>query len=189
MRKVLLTQSTIQSRITELACDLDAWAKDTETLLIVGILSGAVVFVSDLIRQMRASNLRVGWLRITSYIGQERGTAFSHNEFICDTDFKVGNCRCLIVDDVADSGTTLRMAKQSLINFGIDEKAIRTAVVVRKWQKILPNCNPDYHLYDIPDVFVVGYGMDHRGLHRNLPYIAEFDGAEAIQGVLLETQC
>lgn len=175
IERVLIDQATIAARVHELgeriAADLLADVARTghDQIVLVPILTGSIVFVADLIRQMPIK-LSLGVVAVSSYPGQSiqsKGAAL-RGEIPRD----LGGKHVLIVDDILDSGRTL-----GLIRDLVAEQApasLRTAVLLRKLLHgpRAVEVAADYAGFDIPDEFVVGYGLDFDGYFRNYPQIA-----------------
>ncbi len=186
IERVLIDEARIRARVhdmgAQIARDLTAdiarsgMSADGQIVL-VPILTGSIVFVADLVRQMPLK-LRLGVVAVSSYPGQSmqsKGAAL-RGEIPRD----LGGKHVLIVDDILDSGRTL-----GLIRRLIEEQSpasCRTCVLLTK---AVPRAEPvvaDYSGFDIPDAFVVGYGLDYDGYYRNLPHIAILKG-HAVKGV------
>ncbi len=179
---VLIDGPRIAARVremgTQIAADLVADCKRTgsDEIVLVPILTGAVVFVADLIRHMPLK-LRLGVVAVSSYPGrsmQSKGAAI-RGEIPPDLAGK----HVLIVDDILDSGRTL-----GLVRGLVQEQrpaSVRIAVLLRK-QLGRPRDEEvpvEYAGFDIPDEFVVGYGLDFDGFYRNYPQIAVLKGPPA----------
>lgn len=142
-------------------------------LTIVGVLTGCVVMLADLIRLIDLP-LRLGWVQARSY----RGTSTVGEALMINADLlPVIKARdVLLVDDIFDTGRTML----ELINL-LDElqpASIRSAVLLEKEGRREVSVRPDYVAFHIPDEFVVGYGLDYNDLYRNLPYVAALDAED-----------
>jgi hypoxanthine phosphoribosyltransferase len=113
--------------------------------------------------------LRVGVLQARSYTGTQRGSLSINSEMLPD----IAGRDVLVVDDIFDTGHTL-LEVLSLLD-ELKPRSIRTAVLVLKQGKQLVPLRPDYVGFEIPDVFVVGYGLDYNDAYRNLPYLAALE--------------
>ncbi len=169
--KVLLTQQQLKRGVARMAREVNTRYRD-RALTIVGVLTGSVVLLADLIRQLTMP-LRVGVIQASSYRGgTTRGPLSINSELMLD----VGGRDVLLVDDIFDTGNTL----QEVIAL-LDElrpKSIRSAVLLRKEGRQRVPLKPDFVAFDIPDEFVVGYGLDYRDEYRNLPYVAALEPAD-----------
>jgi hypoxanthine phosphoribosyltransferase len=132
-----------------------------------------VVLVADLIRQLEMP-LRVGVVLASSYRGATttRGPLKINSELMLD----IRDRHVLIVDDIFDTGNTMLELLALMKKMG--PKSVRTAVLLRKQGRQEVDLEPDFVGFDIPDEFVVGYGLDYQDAYRNLPYVAALEPAE-----------
>ena len=138
-------------------------------LTIVGVLTGSVVLLADIIRELNMP-LRVGVVQASSYRdGTERRSLIINSDLMLD----IANQNTLIVDDIFDTGHTLVELIAKMEKLG--PTSIRTAVLLRKLGQQQVDTEPDFVAFDIPNKFVVGYGLDYRDEYRNLPYVASLD--------------
>jgi hypoxanthine phosphoribosyltransferase len=163
--RMLVSQEEIALKIGELAAQIRRDYEDRE-LTIVAIMSGAILFVADLIRQLE-SRVRLETLKASSY----RGDSTIPGELRLNTEAisSLNRRHVLIVDDILDTGRTLLAVRHDLLER--NPASLKTAVLLWKSQRTEVGIRPDYHGFEIPDRFVVGYGLDHDGLYRNLPDI------------------
>lgn len=135
-------------------------------LTLVTILSGSLIFLADLIRELPL-RMKIGLITVSSYRGattESRGSTILHE---LNTD--VAGRHVLLIDDILDTGGTLRMVRQRLENSGA--RSVRSCVLLRKPSKAPQDVKADFVGFDIEDVFVVGYGLDYNDLYRNFPDI------------------
>jgi hypoxanthine phosphoribosyltransferase len=138
-------------------------------LTVIAVMTGSVVLLADLIRQL-ALPLRVGVLQASSYKGSTaRGELTINAQLMPD----VAGREVLLVDDIYDTGHTLARVVQVLKEAGA--ASVRSTVLLRKSGRQEVEYTPDFVAFEIPDEFVVGYGLDYRDAYRNLPYIATLD--------------
>ncbi len=167
--QILIDRERIAARVVELAeeiCrDLDAHGDGGEVVL-MPILTGSIVFVADLIRQM-PQKLRIEVITVTSYPG--RTTSSRGAEIIGSVTQEIEGRHVLVIDDILDSGETLKAIRAELLPRR--PKSLRTCVLLRKQRSSALETPCDYVGFDIPDVFVVGYGLDYNNYYRNLPDI------------------
>ncbi len=162
---VLLTAERIQQRVCELGAEISSDYMGREVLM-VGVLKGAMVFMADL---MRATSIpvRVDMIGVSSYIGRK-----STNEvrFTKPLDSDIDGCDVILVEDIIDSGLTLH---RLLAHIETQRPAsIAVCALLNKTAHRRVDVHIDYIGFDIPDKFVVGYGLDYDEQYRNLPYIA-----------------
>lgn len=166
VEKILLSEDKIEETVTRLAADI---SRDYEgkKLLLLGILKGSVVFMGDLMKHI-AIPVQIDFMRVSSY---GHGTVSSGRVNIILDLFRndIGECDILIVEDIIDSGKTLSYLTQYLKNKGA--RTVRTCTMLDKPSRREVDFEPDYVGQEIPDEFVVGYGLDYNEDYRALPYI------------------
>ncbi|MEM8874318.1 MAG: hypoxanthine phosphoribosyltransferase [Planctomycetota bacterium] len=169
--RVLLTSDQILSRVGAMAADIVHDYEGEDGLIIVPILTGAMVFTCDLIRRMPVP-MKIGLLTVSSYPGTattSQGVKFVEDQIEKLKERVVGR-PVLLVDDILDSGNTLRAVTAELKELGA--KSVKTCVLLRKENRPeAADVVGDYVGFDIPDAFVVGYGLDYNDMYRNLPDI------------------
>jgi hypoxanthine phosphoribosyltransferase len=171
--QVLLSAEQIQKRIDEMARQIADDYRD-QPVIIVGLLTGSVVFLADLIRRLNL-RLKIGLIQASSY----RGAVTMPGELHINSDM-LPNLRgrhVLLLDDILDTGQTLSRVVEHLRAQA--PESVRVAVLVRKRGRQQIEFEPDYSGFDIPNAFVVGYGLDYNDEYRHLPYIAILDGEVA----------
>jgi hypoxanthine phosphoribosyltransferase len=140
-------------------------------LTIIGVLIGSVVLLADLIRRLDVP-LRVDIIRARSYHGTRPGPLALNFDMLSD----IRGREVLLVDDIFDTGNTLSELIPEIDDQG--PASVRTAVLLRKQGQGKVPLVPDFVGFDIPNVFVVGFGLDYRDMYRNLPYVAALEPAE-----------
>lgn len=171
--EILISAKDIQERILALAGDLIN-AYQGKSLVVVGVLKGAFVFMSDLIRNLRGINLTCEFLRISSY-KNNKSTGMIRVDF--DVTQSIAGKEVLLVEDIVDTGNTLKF----LIEHLASKKPASLKVCSLLYKEVNPEIRQyiDYCGFEVPQKYVVGYGMDSEGLYRSLPYIASFAGKDA----------
>lgn len=167
--KILFDKAALHDGVAAMAARIEA-AYEGRQLTIVGVLTGSVVLLADLIRLLEQP-MRVGVIQASSYRGAttERAGLIINSELMLDiTDRDV-----LLVDDIFDTGHTLKNVVEKLHEFG--PKTVKSAVLLRKHGRQEADYEPDFTAFDIPDEFVVGYGLDYEDMYRNLPYLAALE--------------
>lgn len=164
---VLIDEQRIAHRVRELADELQRDLAELEgPITLVPVMTGSMLFVSDLIRNLMHP-LRIAPVTVQSYPGaatRSRGARLQTP--IPDA---LRNTHVLIIDDILDSGGTMAILRR-LVQ-AVDPLSIRACVLLKKNVTHNDDAICEYAGFDIPDEFVVGYGLDHDGLYRNLPYI------------------
>ena len=167
--KTLLSKEDLHDGVTRMADEIAARYEDRH-LTIVGVLTGSVVLLADLIRVIDLP-MRVGVVQASSYRGATttRGELVINSELMLD----ISGRDVLLVDDIFDTGHTLVQVLDKMRDFG--PTSIRSAVLLRKHGRQEVEYAPDFVAFDIPDEFVVGYGLDYEDMYRNLPYLAALE--------------
>ena len=165
----LVAEKEIAARVVELGRAITRDYAATN-LVLVGVLQGAIPFVADLMRAV-SIDLTVDFLRASSY---GSGTTSSGTvRLVTDLTVDIADRHVLVVDDIVDTGHTLAALKRALEARG--PRSVRTCVLLDKTGRRETEVTIDYVGFTIPNVFVVGYGLDYDGLYRNLPYVATLD--------------
>ncbi|HEY8901864.1 MAG TPA: hypoxanthine phosphoribosyltransferase [Chthoniobacterales bacterium] len=175
IRKVLFHESTILSRLDELAHEITTDYRDKD-LTVIAILNGSFVFMADLLRRIPLP-LQVECLGVSSYHGtRTTGTVNFRQNSVAD--FR--NRHVLVLDDILDSGHTLHAIMEKLGSGGA--LSLRTCVLLRKSVTRAREVDADYVAFDIPNEFVVGYGLDYNEHYRNLPFVGVLNEAAIARG-------
>ncbi len=174
--KVLLTEEQLRQGITLLAEKIRNHYTG-RPLTIVGVLIGSIVLLADLIRLLDIP-LRVELVQARTPQGNNRRGPLVINLDLLSSDVRGRDV--LLVDDIFDTGNTLWELVPQLDELG--PATVRTAVLLRKQGRCQVPLQPDFVAFDIPDAFVVGYGLDYRDMYRNLPYVAILEPHELGEG-------
>ena len=167
LSNVLITEEQIRARLDELAGEIVAEYAGKD-LLLVGILKGAVQVMADLQRALPIS-VPVDWMAVSSYGSGTKSSGVVR--ILKDLDVDITGKHVLIVEDILDSGNTLDYLMRNFRTRG--PKSVRTAVLLDKPDRHILPIDIAYLGFTIPDVWVVGYGLDYNEKYRTLPYIAE----------------
>jgi hypoxanthine phosphoribosyltransferase len=164
--KILIPAEQIQQRVAELAQRI-AQDYHGRPLTIVGVLTGSLMFLADLVRHLDLQ-LRIGLIQASSY----RGATTTPGELTVGPELlpEVRGRHVLLLDDILDTGHTLQRLVRHLE--GLEVASLRTAVLLRKQGRQQVPLEPDYTGFEIPDAFVVGYGLDYNDEYRHLPHLA-----------------
>ena len=166
LARVIISADKIQERVVELADQINHDFAGEENIYMVGILKGAFMFLADLTRHLNVPHT-VDFMALSSY---GKTTSSGAVRILMDLREPVEGQHLIIVEDIIDSGNTLTYLNQVLK--GRKPASLKSCVLVRKERDNL-DIPIDYLGFDIPDIWVVGYGLDFADKHRTLPYIAE----------------
>jgi len=175
IKSVLLSSDAIQAKVAELGAQLgtdyrDAIAENSQDLLLITVLKGAVFFVTDLARAIPVPT-QLEFMAVSSY-----GSSTSSSgvvRILKDLDRDINERDVLIVEDVVDSGLTLSWLLRNLATR--HPRSLRVCTLLRKPDAARANVDIAYVGFDIPNEFVVGYGLDYAERYRDLPYIGTLD--------------
>lgn len=172
--KALIDAPTLADRIKQLARQITADYEGRE-ILAIGVLKGAVLFYADLIRQINVP-VTLDFIQAKSYQG--RTSSSGEVRLMSEPEYfdRMQNKHVLIVEDIVDSGVTVQYLRKVLL----DKKpaSLTTCTLLDKPARRRIQVPVEYVGFTIPNVFVVGYGLDHAEKYRNLPYIAALDTVE-----------
>jgi hypoxanthine phosphoribosyltransferase len=171
----LLSEDEIRGGIERLAARLQV-DYGQRPLTIVGILTGSLIMLADLIRRLN-NPMRVALFRPNPFhVENERRTAVVIDDKLLPN---LSGRDVLVVDDIFDTGHTLVEVVSQLARHG--PKSIHSAVLLRKMGRSEVAIQPDYVVFEIPDQFVVGYGLDYEDRYRNLPFVAALEPADLLR--------
>jgi hypoxanthine phosphoribosyltransferase len=167
LARVIVPEADIQERVSELAEAINRDYPENDDLYMIGILKGAFIFLADLAREIEVPHI-VDFMALSSY-GQTTTTTGAVR-ILMDLREPIEGRNILLVEDIVDSGHTLSYLYKTLQ--GRRPATLRTCVLLQKERDSL-DVPIDYLGFSIPDVWVVGYGLDFADKHRTLPFIAE----------------
>ena len=165
LAQILITKEQIAHRLDEMAAQIDADYEGRD-LLLVGVLKGAVYVMADLSRRLHRS-ASMDWMAVSSYGSGTKTSGVVR--ILKDLDQDVAGRHVLIVEDIIDSGLTLSWLQANLVGRGA--ASVRIATALRKPAAAKVDVEVAYVGFDIPDEFVVGYGLDYAEKYRNLPFV------------------
>jgi hypoxanthine phosphoribosyltransferase len=166
IQQILLDRYTLQARVFKMAQQIAADYENREFLL-MPLLTGSIIFVADFVRHLPV-RMRIDVMAVASYRG--KSTSHQGTRVLYPDAFDVAGKHVLVIDDILDSGRTLAAVRALLEKQGA--ATIRSCVLLKKKLAAPPAAEADYVGFEIPDEFVVGYGLDYNGYYRNLPDIA-----------------
>jgi len=167
--EIIITQDQIEDRVSELGEQITTDYQHSEKLLLLGLLRGSVMFMTDLMRHIRRP-MTMDFMLVSSYSGTE-----SSGFVRIDSDHKsnIHGWDVILIDDIVDTGYTIHTIQKLLIER--KPRSLKTCTLLDKKTRHKVEIQIDYCGFEIPDYFVVGYGLDIDEKGRNLPYIASVD--------------
>ena len=171
---VFIGEGEVRARVAQLAQKISNDYADVDELFLVGVLRGCYIFLADLSRLLTIRR-RIDFIAVTTY--EQTITMPGAVRLLMDVRTDIAGKHVLIVDDILDTGKTLQYLLQT---FGARKPAsLKTCVLLRKSERLVEEVPVDYLGFDIPDVWVVGYGLDYADQERALPYIGVVKTEEA----------
>lgn len=167
--RCLIDQHQIAEAVQKLGAQLEQEYQGVE-LTLLGVLTGSIVLVTDLMRQLDIPH-QLGMVQASSY----RGKTTVSGELRINLDFlpEIRGRHVLLVDDIFDTGKTLTTIQRQIEL--LEPASVKCAVLLWKKTRTVVDAEPNFFCFEIPDEFVVGYGLDYNGEYRNLPYIGVID--------------
>ncbi|MEG0754507.1 MAG: hypoxanthine phosphoribosyltransferase [Angelakisella sp.] len=169
MKEILIDEAALAAAIEKLGKQLTRDYAGKE-LTIIGVLKGSVMFMVDLVRNIELP-LTLDFMSVSSYGGGVKTSGVV--KIIKDLDSSIEGKDVLVVEDILDSGMTLSYLLTILRER--NPASIKIATLLNKPERRVVDLAPDYSCFDIPDAFVVGYGLDYAEKYRNLPYVGILD--------------
>lgn len=167
LSSILLTKEEIEKRVSELASEIEKEYRGQE-LIVVGVLKGAAIFMSDLVRKIgKTVDVKMDFMAVSSY--GDLSTTSGIVKIVKDMDTNAEGKKIILVEDIVDSGLTLYYMRDIMMARNPD--SFRTCVLLEKPERKKVDSVIDYKGFTIPDKFVVGYGLDFAGKWRHLPDI------------------
>ncbi len=169
-----ISEKEIEEKIVELAEKINRDYKDSEKVIVVGLLKGSLLFMADLIRQLKIP-VFIDFMTVSSYGNDTESSR--EVKIIKDMDENIMGNDVIIAEDIIDTGLTLQKIVEILKNRS--PKSLKLCTFLSKpARREVKDLTVDYVGYEIPDKFVVGYGLDFAGKYRNLPYVGIMEGEE-----------
>lgn len=168
--EVLISEAEIQHRVQELAAEISRDYAQAGELILVGVLKGAFIFLADLSRRLTIPR-SIEFMAVSSYDnGDQESSAV---RLVMDLRKNIEGKHVLVVEDIVDTGRTLNFLGELLA--ARKPKSVKTCALVRKPDRARVDAEIDYLGFEIPDAWVVGYGLDYDEQNRTLPYIASIN--------------
>ncbi|KJS15886.1 MAG: hypoxanthine phosphoribosyltransferase [Peptococcaceae bacterium BRH_c4b] len=161
-KKILVREEDINSRVKELGDLISRDYRDTDGLLVVGILKGAVIFMADLVRQLTIP-VKLDFMAVSSYGKASESSGVVR--ILKDLEHNIQGKHLLIVEDIVDTGLTLKYLKENLETRG--PASLKICTLLDKPARRKVNVEVNYNGFIIGDEFVVGYGLDYNERYRN----------------------
>lgn len=166
IKEIIVSKEDIEEKVAEMAKEISNDYRG-EDLLVVGILKGAVIFMSDLIKSMDIP-IRIDFMNASSY--GDSSVSTGEIEILKDLETDIEGKNVLVVEDIIDTGYTLKKLIENLESRGA--KSVKTCAFLDKVDRREVDVHVDYIGCVVPDDFLVGYGLDYAEEYRNLPYVA-----------------
>lgn len=163
VERILVTDEEISKRCKELGEEISNYYKK-DTPIIIGLLKGSVPFMAELVRNI-VTEVEMDFMDVSSY----SGTTSTEVKILKDLECSVNGRSLLIVEDIIDTGKTLQAVKELLYSKGAKDVKIVTLLDKPSRRKV--DISADWIGFEIPDEFVIGYGLDYNQKYRNLPYV------------------
>jgi hypoxanthine phosphoribosyltransferase len=165
----LFSEEEIRARVAELAAEIDEAYADAGPLVLIGVLKGSFIFLADLARRLTIPH-RVEFIAVSSY-GDRESDVSDSVRLLMDVRHPIGGQNVLMVEDIVDTGHTLAYLLRLL--GARNPASLKTCTVLHKPDRTEREVPIDFLGFTIPDVWVVGYGLDYAERYRTLPYIGE----------------
>ena len=167
--RLLITQDELRVRIRELGRQITNDYRGQE-LIVIGILNGCFVFMADLVRAIEL-DLEIDFLKVSSY--GDAQVSSGKVTMLKDINADIGGRHVLVVEDIVDTGLSLKFLEKKLA--ALNPASLKFVTLLYKKEKAKIHFDVDYVGFEIPDEFVIGYGLDHKQILRNLPAIYVMD--------------
>lgn len=166
IERQLITQEELQAKVLELAKRIDADYAEEEDVILITLLKGGAIFAVDLMRHLKVP-VEIDFMSVSSYGASTKTSGVV--KVVKDLDVDISGRNVLLVEDVIDSGLTLSYVREMLLDR--KPKDLKICTILDKPSRRKTVVPVDYVGFEIPDEFVIGYGLDYAQKFRNLPYI------------------
>ena len=171
--RLLFTEEQVTARVAAVAAEISAKYRGRD-LKLIGVLKGSVFFLTALTRALTIP-VKIDFLAISSFGGSVQGHSAGMVRIAKDLDEPIQEENILLVEDIVDTGFTTRYLLQTLAGRG--PRSLGICTLLDRTARRIVQVPVDFRCFEIPDRFVVGWGLDYKQLYRNLPYIAVLDPA------------
>ncbi|GHU82734.1 hypoxanthine-guanine phosphoribosyltransferase [Clostridia bacterium] len=164
--KILIDEETLNKRVNELALQINEDYKG-KRLVMIGVLKGSFTFMADLLRRITLDDVEIDFMKVSSYGASTKSSGVVR--IVQDLEINIEKAHLLIVEDILDTGKTLSY----LIDLfeSRSPASVKVCTILNKPSRREVNIEADYVGFDIPDEFVIGYGLDYAQKYRNLPFV------------------
>ncbi len=166
--RFILSQEAIQEKVKEIARQIERDYEGKEVVF-VGVLKGAFIFLADLVRNIEKVDVLIDFIKVSSYGASTETSGVVRLDF--DTTMNLEGRHVILVEDILDTGLTLRYLKELLEKK--NPLSLRIAVLLDKFERRKVQIEAEYVGFRVPDKFLVGYGLDYAERYRNIPYVME----------------
>lgn len=168
-RNILISKDQIDKRIEQLGAEIskDYYGKN---LYVLSLLRGSFIYTADLVRQLTVPT-KIGFMTTSSYGNDEQSSGLIN--VVNDIPDNIEGFDVLVVDDIVDSGITMDFVMEHARSLGAS--SVKSCVLLNKIERRKVDIIPDYCCFEIPDLFVVGYGLNYGDYYRNIPYVFNWE--------------
>jgi hypoxanthine phosphoribosyltransferase len=166
---ILIDEEKIKKRIEEIGIEISK-DYDGKKLYVLSLLRGSFIYTADLVRQIGIPT-KIGFMTTSSYEHSEESSGLV--KVVHDVPDNITGYDVLIVDDIVDSGITMKFVAEHVKLLGAN--SVKSCVLLDKPERRKADITPDYCCFQIPDVFVVGYGLNYGDYYRNIPYVFNWE--------------
>lgn len=163
VERILISEEEISRRTKELGEEISRYYAN-ENLVVVGLLKGSVPFMAELVKRITV-DIELDFMDVSSYAGKKSTEVKVNKDVACS----VADRKVLIVEDIVDTGKTLKVVKEMFYTKGAEE--VKIVTLLDKPEGRLVEIEADWSGFKIPNEFVIGYGLDYNQKYRNLPYV------------------
>jgi hypoxanthine phosphoribosyltransferase len=169
----IIKEEEIRQKVKEIARKINEDYKNCDEIILIGVLKGAFVFLADLMREIKIPS-KIDFIKVSSYGQSTESSGIVRIEL--DTSIDITNKDVIIVEDILDTGLTLKYIKELFLSR--NPKSLKLAVLLDKVERRKVDIKADYVGFVVPDKFLVGYGLDFSEKFRYLPYVRELSETE-----------
>lgn len=168
IKSVMFTETELCEVVKKLSAQINRDYKGEDSVTVVCVLTGAVVFTCDLIRKLNIPNVKLSFIRASSYGSSDMSSGSV--KVIRPDNLEITNNNIIVVEDIIDTGNTIKKLKEIFLSQ--KPKTLKFCTMFDKPSRRKVDFKVDYIGEEIPDEFIVGYGLDYDDMYRNLPYVA-----------------